>query len=150
MATNQEKLGSLGEDLFVHIFGGQKSKDKFDTVQDIILDGKSIEVKTQNRHPTAGTFTIGSTAHLNNLLKCMVVDRLVFVEYDHTDTIKIWEVLDRKAYIIYKINPSQRFPHGLTMVGYSISKMSLIDSYVDGHLAGQMRDLSQSGVFRKK
>ena len=149
--TNQEKLGTLGEDLFVHLFGGEKSKDKFDTTKDILSkEGWTIEVKTQNRHQTAATFTIGSMSHLNNLLKCMVVDRLIFVEYDHTDTIKIWEVQDRKDYIIYKIHPSQRFPQGLTMVGYSISKMSLLDSHVDGHLAQQMRDLSQSAVFRKK
>ena len=143
IVTSKEKLGRLGEDLFVHLFGGTLSEDPYDQGKDLILNDRTIEIKTQNRHPTKDTLTIGSTQYLNNLLKCMVVDRLIFVEYDSTPDIRIWEVADRKSYVIYTIKS------GLIMVGFPISKMNLLSTYTDAHLANQMRDLSSSSVFRK-
>jgi hypothetical protein len=148
--TNKEKLGQLGEHLFIHVFGGKLSENKYDTSRDLILDGKDIEVKTQNRHPTQDTFAVSSSKHLQNVLKCMVVDRLIFIEYGHTDEIKIWEVVDRKSYMIYTTRPTTYYPQGLTMVGFPISKMKLLHTYIDGHLANQMRDLSSSTQFNDR
>jgi hypothetical protein len=148
--TNKEKLGRLGEDLFIFLNGGVKSNDKFDTQKDLILNNQTVEIKTQNRHPTKDSFTIGSSLHLNNLLKCLVVDRLIFVEYGHTDEILVWEVTDRKSYFIYTTRPTTTYRDGLTMVGYPISKMICLHKYRDEHLASQMRELSSSSQFNGK
>lgn len=143
--TNKEKLGKLGEDLFVQHFGGTLSENKYDSIKDLILDGKTVEVKTQNRHPN-GSFTINAE-HTTNMNKCLKVDRLIFVEYDQTDSIKIYECTDRQNYSMVQTRPTFKEPMGRVMVCWPISKMKQLATINDADLASQMRTLSGSRLF---
>lgn len=146
--TNQEKLGHLGEILVASTLGGIRSEDKYDTRKDMILeDGTEVEVKTQTRHPTNGTFTINLN-HQTNFLKCMTVDRLIFVEYDSSDYIGIYECIDRVNYRMFTTNPTSYEPNGRQMAGWPISKMKLLRSVNSAELSTEMRRLSKAKSLR--
>ena len=145
--TNKEKLGRIGELLVASLENAVLSENKFDSVKDMTkADGTKIEVKTQNRHPN-GSFTI-DIMHKTNLEKCINVDRLVFVEYDATDTVKIFECTDR-SYHIVQTKPTQREPMGRLMACFPINKMTLLKEIHNPQLANQMRSLSGSRLFNK-
>jgi len=146
--TDKERIGNLGELLVVEFLGGIQSTNKYDTTGDICIGSDMVEVKTQNRHPTNGTFTINRN-HTTNLIKCMKVGRLIFVEYDATDTVKIWECVDRDNFIEFTTRPTFKLPYGLNMLGWPISKMKLLHEVNRPKLAFQMRSLSSSAVFKK-
>ena len=55
--SNKVTMGKLGEKLFLDLFGGVQSSDEYDRIKDITLDGRHVEVKTQNRHPTKAMFS---------------------------------------------------------------------------------------------
>ena len=143
--TNKEKLGKLGEDLVASILGGSLSENKYDTVKDMTALGKNIEVKTQNRHPN-GSFTVNAQ-HQTNLKKCLSVDRLIFVEYDATSDIKIFECLDREGYNMVSTRPTSYEPQGRVMVCWPISKMTHLSTVNNPVLAQRMRELSGSKLY---
>lgn len=148
MATNKEKLGALGESIVARLMNGVLSEDKFDSVKDMTLaDSSKVEVKTQNRHPN-GTFTINAM-HVTNANKCMNVDHLIFVEYDSSDIIKVYECVDRKNYKIFNTKPTPREPEGRLMMGWPINTMNLIKEIKDAATAQKMRDLSGSRLYTK-
>lgn len=138
--TKKEKLGYIGEYLVKQIFGGELSENKFDKKKDIIsYEGEKTiftEVKTQNRDKYRNMFTV-NTMHKNQVEKCVSVDRLYFVEYDDSDTIRVWMCSDRT----YSIHETR---DGRLMAGWPISKMTMIGILEDNELARQMRSLSQS------
>jgi hypothetical protein len=78
----------------------------------------------------------------NQVEKCTKVKRLFFVEYDETDSIKIWECIDRK-YNIFSTRD------GRLMAGWPINKMTLIKELIDKDKASYMRSLSQSRDYDK-
>lgn len=139
--SNKEKLGKLGEDLVAKLLNANLSENKFDMIKDMTLDGTNIEVKTQNRHPN-GSFTVNAM-HVINLNKCLKVDRLIFVEYDETEYIKIYECIDRK-YFIVNTNPTKFEPEGRIMVCWPIKKMTKLAEIHDPLLSKEMRSLSNS------
>lgn len=143
--TNKEKLGKLGEDLVASILGGKLSENKYDTVKDMTALGKNVEVKTQNRHPN-GSFTVNAQ-HQTNLRKCLSVDRLIFVEYDSTPNIKIYECTDRENYTMVSTRPTQYEPNGRVMVCWPISKMTHLRTISNPVLAQEMRELSGSKLY---
>ena len=135
--TKKEKLGYIGEYLVKHIFGGVMSENKFDMKKDITLDnGAMVEVKTQNRDKYRNMFTV-NTMHKNQVEKCVNVDKLYFVEYDDSNTIRVWMCSDR-TYTIYETRD------GRLMAGWPISKMTMIGMLDDEELARQMKSFSQS------
>ena len=144
-------MGKLGEQVFLELFGGVQSADEFDKIKDIVLDGRHVEVKAQNRHPTKHVFAIrdayvnekGNIVGVDNIIKCFSVERLVFVEYDHTSVIKLWECPLPRKYIKYTTSKQ------LAMIGFPISQMKLLISHEDAELANKFRALSQSKVFKK-
>lgn len=146
MSTTHE-LGRLGERFVAHVMNVTLSEDKYDIKKDGILpDGSEIEIKTQNRHPTKDMFTISSVNNgngLENIIKCFTVDKLVFLEYDSTDFIRIWLCTNRKNYDIFTTTT------GKEMIGFPISEMELLHKIEYPELATKMRSLSQSSVFRK-
>ncbi len=144
-------MGKLGEQLFIELFGGVQSPDEYDRVKDIVLDGRHVEVKAQNRHPTKSVFAIrdvyihnGSVLGVDNVIKCFNVDRLIFVEYDHTSIIKLWECPRPRLYERY-ITKS----NNLGMIGFPISQMNLLAEHENVKLANTFKSLSQSKVFKK-
>ena len=140
MRTNKEKLGDVGEKLVANVLDLTLSENKYDPEKDGIVNGTStlVEIKTQNRHP-AGFFTV-NTAYQNQLPKCLKVDRLIFVEYDESNEIKIWECHDRT----YKIILTRA---GKRMAGWKISDMKLIHIENNLVLAEKMRKLSGAKQF---
>lgn len=145
--SNKEKLGKLGEDLVANLLGAELSEDKYDMFKDMTADGKLIEVKTQSRHPN-GCFTV-NMKHRNNLQKCVEVDRLIFVEYDATSDIKVFECTDRE-YGITNTRPTPFEPNGRRMACWPISRMTLLATIDDSNLAATMRGLSASKAFQSK
>jgi hypothetical protein len=145
--TNQEKLGKLGEQLVANMEEATLSEYKYDSEKDMIQsDGTTIEVKTQNRHPN-GCFTVNAM-HVTNLNKCLKVDRLIFVEYDSSEYIKVYECTDRK-YKLVNTRPTKREPEGRIMVCWPIDKMKLLKTISNSELATEMRNLSNSRLYNK-
>lgn len=145
--TNEEKLGKIGELLVSQLEDAVLSEYKYDSTKDMTTkDGVKIEVKTQNRHPN-GSFTVNAM-HATNLKKCLTVDRLIFVEYDSTDYIKIFECTDRD-YKIVNTKPTAREPMGRIMCCWPIYKMTKLAEIQDAKLASEMRSLSNSRLYNK-
>lgn len=141
--TNKHRLGDIGEKIVAHLENAIVSTDRYDIVKDLIdSQGKLIEVKTQNRHPSMGVFSIGADKQTNRE-KCMNVDRLIFVEYDSSPEIKVWECGPRQNFVRYRTNSMKN------MIGWLISEMTLIHTVNSLDLASKMRSLSQSEQFRK-
>lgn len=149
--NHQVTMGKLAEQLFIQLFGGVQSTDEYDKIKDVVLGNTNIEIKAQNRHPTKDVFAIrdaylkqGTILGVDNIIKCFNVDRLVFVEYDTTNTIKIWECPKPRQYIRYVTKTTS-----MGMIGFPISQMTLLHEHADATIANQFRSLSQSSQFRK-
>ena len=138
------QLGMLGEALVANHFGVPVNENFFDTQKDLMINGETVEVKTQNRHPSKNLLTISApngNVGLSNFAKCFHVDHLIFVEYSTGDTINIWECTDRMNFQTYVTK------QGKAMVGFPIENMKLLKAHHDPQLAKQMRSLSSSSVF---
>lgn len=145
--TNKEKLGSIGERIVAQLENAILSENKYDSKKDMVTQtGVNIEVKTQNRHPN-NSFTI-NVMHKTNFNKCLTVDRLIFVEYDHSNIIKVFECTDRK-YNIINTKPTQREPMGRIMACFPINKMVKLAEIDNPTLATEMRALSSGREFNK-
>ncbi len=139
--TNRRKLGALGEDLFCLLEQCVKSSDPFDSVKDMVdSNGKNVEVKTQARYSSKNLFTIRADK-ATNLNKCMTVDRLIFIEFDQSDTIGIFECIDRSKFVQYTTL------NGTRMLGWPIDTMLQLHSIKDKKLAEWMRALSTSKYY---
>ena len=138
-------LGNLGENLVAKLLNLKLSEDQYDSRKDATdVYGKTYEIKTQDRHPTKPLLTIsapdGDGKHLVNLLKCLTVDYLIFVEFDFSDIIKIWYCKDRSTYEIYTTRNGKR------MIGFPVENMKLIFEVEDADLAASMR--ANSSAFK--
>ena len=141
--TNREIMGRLGEEALAAKYNFTLSDDKYDMEKDAIDEsGNRVEIKTQNRHP-AGYFTV-NLANVNQLKKCVEVDRLLFLEYDNSDTLKVWECPKndkaRRAKTI-------RTRDGRAMAGFPIDEMEMIEEMQDKELSRMFKQLSQSKVI---
>ena len=136
-------LGDFGEQLASEALNATRSDNWYDMKKDMTLNEslEEAEVKTQNRHKFRNEFTV-NIMYKNQVEKCCNVKRLFFVEYDETDSIKIWECTDRK-YNIFSTRD------GRLMAGWPINKMTLIKELVDKDKASYMRSLSQSRDYDK-
>jgi len=137
---NTHIIGQIGEMIFAELYDAKLSDNEFDEKKDMMVNGLSVEIKTQNRHPR-GFFT----AHLNkatNLEKCISVDKLIFIEYDHSDKIKIYECVDRE----YEILPKAK--DGSIKVGWPIYKMNLLETIIQPDISEKLRSLSKSKTFK--
>lgn len=140
--TDREKLGALGEQLVAKLENAILSENKYDSEKDMIDPlGKKIEVKTQNRHPYKKCFSISANG-ITNVRKCMTVDRLIFVEYDKSPLIKVWECVENKTSSFNYVTSNNK-----TMYGWHINKMKLIHKVEDKELSDKMRGLSNSYEF---
>jgi hypothetical protein len=92
-------VGDIGEVLVKGTFCGQLSKDYWDSIKDgIDFFGNTFEVKTQARMTKDNTLSV----ELKQSEKCLNVDRLIFVEYDNTKFIKIWQCIDINNHVQYR------------------------------------------------
>ena len=138
--SNQEALGTLGELYYQAVFGGTLSSYKYDSDKDLTEDnGTQVEIKTQSRHPN-GSFTVNK-AHQTNLRKCLSVDKLIFVEYNLSDTIIIWECVDREYF-------STTTKDGRNMACFPIDNMKVLKKIKQPKLAELMRNFSNSRTLK--
>ena len=74
----------------------------------------------------------------------MEVDRLMFLEYDNSDTLKVWECPKtddaRRPKMI-------RTRDGRAMAGWNIEKMDMVEEFEDAELVSMLKNLSQSKVI---
>ena len=142
--TNREKLGNLGEDFFhVHFQYLTRSSDKYDIECDFRDDfGHTYEVKTQTRHPTLDVFSIGYHNETNRN-KCLSVDHLIFIEYNHTDYITIYECIDRTMPYRYTTRNKK------AMIGFPLSTMKVLRGPIHSpDVAKKMREYSSDYRFK--
>jgi hypothetical protein len=138
--TDSEILGDIGEVWYHAHFGGTPSTDKYDSVKDHTdEDGTQVEIKTQSRHPY-GCFTV-NTAYKNQLKKCLEVDKLIFIEYSLSDTIIVYECVDRT----YHTTITSK---GLRMACWPIEDMVIITKCKNKKLAALMRNFSSSKTMK--
>ena len=135
--TNRIKLGELGEALFCLLEKCKRSNDPFDSEKDAVdANGKTVEIKTQARYAYKNMFTI--RAKMTNINKCLNVDRLIFIEFDNSDTIGVFECIDRSKFVKYTTS------NGTQMLGWPINdNMARLHSIKDKKLAELMRFLSR-------
>lgn len=139
--SKKSKLGDLGERIAAQALNATRNDNWWDPNGDMTLNesGEETEVKTQRRDIYRNMFTV-NTMHSNQVEKCVNVERLFFVEYDESNTVKIWECTDRR-FTIYETRD------GRLMAGWPVSKMTLVREIEDASLAKEMRSLSQSRHF---
>lgn len=139
---NKKMLGDIGEKIVSEFLGAILSENYYDSTKDMTdKSGKKVEVKTQNRHPYKNCFSIKADG-LTNVKKCLTVDRLIFVEYDKSDVIKLWECKNNKSSVFnYTTNMGKK------MYGWPIREMTLLHTISDKNLTDKMRKLSNSKEF---
>jgi len=94
--TKQHDLGVVGEKIIANELGGdiKFSIDKYDNKKDLVVNGKTVEVKTQVPFILENAFSI----KLNQLHKCRAVDELYFIAVPAKRKFK-WEGW------MFKVNP---------------------------------------------
>lgn len=138
--TDSEILGDIGEIWYHAHYGGTPSDDKYDMDKDHVdEDGASVEIKTQSRHPY-GCFTI-NTKNTNQLRKCIEVDKLIFIEYSLSDTIIVYECIDR-TYTTTITSDGRR------MACWPIDNMQVVAKCKNKKLAALMRHFSKSKTLK--
>jgi len=136
--NNKVELGRIGEDLVCNLLNGIRFADPYTRYGDLVdSNGKIVEVKTQVRFRKENAFTVDSSAS-NQLNKCMTVDRLIFVEFDRSDTIRIFEA-PRKEHRTYQTTTTS---YGKSMALFPINEMSIIATVRDSVLARKMQSLT--------
>lgn len=140
--SNEKELGDIGEKIVSEFLEAVLSENYYDSTKDMTdKNGKKVEVKTQNRHPYKNCFSIKADG-LTNVKKCLNVDRLIFVEYDKSDMIKLWECKNNKSSVFsYTTNSGKK------MYGWPIKEMTLLHTISDKNLTQKMRKLSNSKEF---
>lgn len=136
--TNQEVLGTIGEIYYQALFGGFLSNDKFDSEKDLVqADNKTVEIKVQSRFRGLNAFTLNKK-HKTNLNKCLIVDRLIFIEYSLSDTIIVYECTDRRSVF------GTTTDDGRSMACWPIDQMQVLKKVKHPKLAEIMRNFSTS------
>lgn len=148
------ELGEIGEELvYTYMVSRgndvELSKNPYDSTKDITVNGEFVEVKTQTRlRPPLNTFS--TERKPTNLLKCMKVKFLIFVEFDDSDTIRLWTPIDRNHFTDYQANTKDG-PKG--MRGWYIEPneigpgCKLIASFNLPQMSKRMKALSPSQFY---
>lgn len=150
--TKQEKLGYIGEALVTTHFGGVLSENKYDPVKDITHENGVIgEVKVQNRNAKLNVFSIrapSATKNKNQIVKCKNVEKLYFVEYNLSDKFRIYECHDRNDTVEYTAYMGPDLGN-VNMIGWPISKMTMLVEVEDAEICEQMRSYSRANTLMK-
>ena len=136
------QLGMAGEKLVSSFFRSlghtvEESLSTYDSVKDMIVDGKTCEVKTQMPFYTENSFTMKK----NQLTKCRNVDKLIFVEApsSKSDVIKIWEAPKETRKFRTKATKD-----GRNMYLLDKGRMNLLHTIEDIVIVNEMKSFSNS------
>ena len=140
MGINQSSLGSIGESIVSELLDCTTSTDPYDMIKDMVdAQGNNVEVKTQNRYRSKNSFTV-SRDHRNQLPKCLNVDRLIFVEYDNTNIVSVWECPKPRS---YKTTVTR---DGRSIALFNVDSMHRIAHINNPQLASLMLSKSQAAL----
>ena len=136
------QLGMAGEKLVSSFFRSlghtvEESLSTYDNVKDMIVDGKTCEVKTQMPFYTENSFTMKK----NQLTKCRNVDKLIFVEApsSKSDVIKIWEAPKETRKFRTRVTKD-----GRNMYLLDKGRMNLLHTIEDIVIVNEMKSFSNS------
>jgi len=141
------KLGELGERIIAQFFrskrGGEKeiteSLDPYDYTKDMVIDGKTVEIKTQVPFYNKNCFSFKT----NQLKKCLSVDIVYFVSVpknpNHHSAGCIYEWIPNEDQVERYTTKDNR-----QMVSISIDHLNLIHVITDEKLLGSLVELSVS------
>ena len=136
------QLGMAGEKLVSSFFRSlghtvEESLSTYDSVKDMIVDGKTCEVKTQMPFYTENSFTMKK----NQLTKCRNVDKLIFVEApsSKSDVIKIWEAPKETRKFRTRVTKD-----GRNMYLLDKGRMNLLHTIEDIVIVNEMKSFSNS------
>jgi hypothetical protein len=136
--SSQVILGTIGEIYYQALFGGFLSYDKYDSEKDLVqADGRTVELKVQSRFRGHNAFAVNS-ANETNLAKCLIVDRLIFIEYSLSDIIIIYDCVDRRSVFTSTTEDGRR------MKCWPIDQMEILKKVRHPKLAEIMRNFSNS------
>ncbi len=145
-----EALNGLGLVTVAKHLGVDVPSLKFASIVD--KDGKSVKVKVQNHwnHHTHGkSFTIDVDTK-NVALNILGHDRIIFVDYDDSKSVQLWEMTDKdttlQEYVGGAASFQQRDMKRLVMI-FPASKMKLLASIEDTTLLAEMKKLSDAKKF---
>ena len=132
------EIGSIGEHIVYNLLKRETddvkfSEDKYDSRKDMMASALSIEVKTLVLIKKYEAFALGS----NQIVKCMNVDRLFFVEIANGDYIRVYEA------------PKPRLPFSKLFNGdmcyfFKLTDLILYDIIHDKETAARLRALTPS------
>ncbi|PHS22157.1 MAG: hypothetical protein COA84_13330 [Robiginitomaculum sp.] len=142
------RLGALGENLYANIKNNagcnvQLSLDPYDFTRDMLVDDKTIEIKTQMLMHSIGRFTINK----NQAKKCAGVDILVMIETPHIesgDVVRIYEFMAGRD--SFSLNTT--YIGGLHKYTIDPSRGKLICEIQDPYILNLMKKYSTSAYKR--
>jgi hypothetical protein len=158
MKLTREQIGGIGENLAKSFFEWRGSEvvlseDQYDTTKDMVVDGKTTEIKTQTiyrQFPCEnGTkqpaFTVPiSNKNLrqvftNQLNKCLTVERLVFVSRPGIDNkiIRFYEAPE-PGKRTFQIEVNKR--DNRIVAGFPISNLQEIGECMDKNIIKELMD----------
>ena len=132
------EIGNIGEHIVYNLLKRKTehvyfSEDKYDSRKDMTVDIETAEVKTQVRIKKYNAFTVGS----NQIVKCINVDRLFFVEIANGDYIRIYESPKPRR-------PFSKLFNGDTCYFFKLTDLILYDTIYDKETAARLRALTPS------
>jgi len=133
-----KEIGDIGEKLVQSsLLSRHKevvlSENKFDSVKDMTADDETVEVKTLVKIKIYDAFCIGSS----QIVKCLNVDRLFFVEIARGDSINIYEAKKPRK-------PSRKWYNGDNCYFFKLTELELYDTIHDKATADRLRELTPS------
>lgn len=132
------EIGGIGEHIVYNLLKRETervyfSEDKYDSRKDMTAADETTEVKTLVRIKKYDAFVTGS----NQIVKCMNVDRLFFVEIAYGDFIRVFESLKPRR-------PFSRLFNGDTCYFFKLTDLKLYDTIHDSETAARLRALTPS------
>ena len=136
------QMGMAGEKVVSNYFRGlghtvEESLSTYDRVKDMLVDGETCEVKTQQPFHVENAFTMKE----NQLTKCKNVDKLIFVEVPahYSNVINMWEApKDKRKF------RTRTTRDGRNMYLLSMENMTLLTSISDTVLVNELKSFSNS------
>jgi len=132
------EIGNIGEHIVYNLLKRETddvefSEDKYDPRKDMMASALSIEVKTLVLIKKYQAFTVGS----NQIVKCINVDRLFFVEIANGDYIRVYESPKPRR-------PFSKLFNGDTCYFFKLIDLILYDTIHDREMAARLRALTPS------
>lgn len=131
------EIGSIGENVVFDLLSVKHevvmSEDKFDSIKDMLADFETVEVKTSVPIKIYNAFCVGSS----QIVKCMNVDRLFFVEIGKGDGINVYEAPKPRR-------PQRREYNNDICYFFKLTDLNLYDTVQNKNIAKRLRVLSPS------